>query len=87
MAADTEGGEEDVQAEAADTEGGEKSRAKPSGIGRVLNGGQPLVCGHCVRQEKGVDGQLRAVDVSPQGVRMLPLQEAKYDGSFDYFVP
>ncbi|CAM9399079.1 unnamed protein product [Ascophyllum nodosum] len=59
--------EEEEQEEEQEEARGEKSRAKPSGIGRVLNGGQPLVCGHCVRQEKGVDGQLRAVDVSPQG--------------------
>lgn len=66
-------------AAAADGEEGEEGeevmpKEKPSNIGRVLNDGQPLVCGHCGRVEKGGDGQLRGVDVSPQGVRGIPLE-------------
>lgn len=59
-----------TQALAPDAAEGEESvaRVKPSGIGRVLNGGQPLACGHCKRESAGVDGELRNVDVSPQGV-------------------
>lgn len=43
-------------------------RVQPSGIGRVLNGGQQLACGHCRGDTEGLNGELRGVDVSPQGV-------------------
>lgn len=36
-------------------------RASAPAVGRVLNGGVPVACGHC-------QGQLRAMDVSSQGV-------------------
>lgn len=61
-----------TKAPPADEEEGEEGaaapRAKPSGIGRVLNGGLPLACGHCKGETKGVEGELNSVDVSPQGV-------------------
>lgn len=61
-----------AQAPPADEEEGEDGaaapRAKPSGIGRVLNGGLPLACGHCKGETKGVGGELNSVDISPQGV-------------------
>lgn len=65
-----------TQAPPADEEGDEDGtaaapRAKPSGIGRVLNGGLPLACGHCKGETEGVGGELTNVDVSPQGVRTL----------------
>lgn len=57
------------QAIAEEGEGEEAvERMKPSGIGRVLNRGQPLVCGHCTGQTEGARNELRGVDVSPQGV-------------------
>lgn len=62
--------------DAPEGEDGDESvpRAKPSGIGRVLNGGQPLACGHCQGDATGADGELRSVDVSPQGVSdVLPV--------------
>ncbi|CAM9107723.1 unnamed protein product, partial [Hapterophycus canaliculatus] len=66
-----EDGEDDgEEAPADDAEEGEEgavAKATRSGIGRVLNGGQPLVCGHCKGETKGVDGELNSVDVSPQG--------------------
>lgn len=43
-------------------------KAKPSGIGRVLNGGQPLACGHCRGETAGAEGELKGIDVSSQGV-------------------
>lgn len=55
-------------------------KAKPSGIGRVLNGGQPLACGHCKGETDGAGGELKGIDVSPQGVscermnRYIPIQ-------------
>lgn len=57
----------DVDAEDGE-EGATAPKAKSSGIGRILNGGQPLACGHCTGQATGVDGELKGVDVSPQGV-------------------
>ncbi|CAM9609602.1 unnamed protein product [Scytosiphon promiscuus] len=59
-------GEEAID-EAEEGEEGAEPKAKRSGIGRVLNGGQPLVCGHCKGEAKGVNGELNSVDVSPQG--------------------
>ncbi|CAM9694400.1 unnamed protein product, partial [Ectocarpus sp. 12 AP-2014] len=41
----------------ADAEDGALPMAKPSGIGRVLNGGQPLACGHCKGETSGAGGE------------------------------
>ncbi|CAM9415834.1 unnamed protein product, partial [Ectocarpus fasciculatus] len=59
--------EEEPPADAEDGEEGAVPKAKPSGIGRVLNGGQPLACGHCKGETAGAGGELKAIDVSPQG--------------------
>lgn len=65
-------GEEEEPVAANDGEGpGDAAvRMKSSGIGRVLNDGKPLACGHCAGHfhKGGVGGELRSVDVSPQGV-------------------
>lgn len=63
--------EEEVEEPGADEGGeGEDAAVKSSGIGRVLNDGKPLASGHCqgMLGQEGIDGELRSVDVSPQGV-------------------
>lgn len=70
-----EGGDEDdvIPADTTDDAGvgiGNGSFTLKSGVGRVLNGGRPLACGHCVGQcDAGATAELRDVDVSAQGVR------------------
>lgn len=61
------GANEEEEGEGAD---GANARTKPSGIGRVLNDGKPLACGHCEGElgHGGIEGELRSVDVSSQGV-------------------
>lgn len=71
---DVEGGEETAPADTlgGDADDGNQTAGslKRSGIGRVLNGGVPLACGHCDWQTSGGShAQLRGMDVSIQGVR------------------
>ena len=62
---------EQTPPDAEEGEDGEAApRAKPSGIGRVLNGGLPLACGHCRGETKEAKGELKCADVSPNGVRI-----------------